>query len=88
MSLGSRREQLNQHLSNIDEELDRLDREERAQRHRLDITDFNDVGHHEPIDWGALTWAGIILLSGGIVLLSLILHAIDITKWVYHIVTG
>jgi hypothetical protein len=88
VSLASRREQLNQHLSNIDEELDRLDHEDRERQRRLDINDFNDVGHPEPVDWRALGWVAMFFIGGGVVLLSLILHAIDIAKWVYHIVTG
>lgn len=88
MSSADRRVRLDEHLSNIDEELDRLDQEDRAHRQRLHIENFDDIDHPEPVDWAVFGYMTAFFIGGGIVILSLILHAIDLARWVYHIVAG
>ena len=42
--------------------------------------------HEEPhteVPWRALLWCGAIILGSGIMLLSLILHTIDIMRWLF-----
>ncbi len=42
--------------------------------------------HEEPhteVPWRALLWCGVIILGSGVVLLSLILHTIDIMRWLF-----
>ena len=33
--------------------------------------------------WQALAWSAVIILGSGVVLLSLILHTIDIMRWLF-----
>lgn len=35
------------------------------------------------VPWQSLLWCGVIILGSGIVLLSLILHTIDIMRWLF-----